>query len=243
VNGKTGTRPIPLIDSIPYLKDYLEHDHPMSGNPNAPLICGLRKGLGRHMSPIQIFKIYAGFKKQTFPKLLESPAVLPEDKQRIKELLMKPWNPYIRRHSALTEKARFLKEPILKMHGGWSRNTQMHLKYEHWFGNESNASILEAYGLIDKSIHLDLLRPKVCTNCGEPNKAAARFCAKCRMILSYDGYNESLERQKEENMTQATVNQLSEEVFMLRQQVEELISRYSHYEQDEGTAPTNGVET
>ena len=28
VNGKTGTRPLPLINSIPYLKDYLDHEHP-----------------------------------------------------------------------------------------------------------------------------------------------------------------------------------------------------------------------
>ena len=41
-------------------------------------------------------------------------------------------------------------------------------------------------------------------------------------ILSYEGYRESLERQKEEKMTQATVNQLSEELFMLRQEIEEL---------------------
>jgi integrase len=27
VNGKTGTRPIPIINSIPYLKDYLDHEH------------------------------------------------------------------------------------------------------------------------------------------------------------------------------------------------------------------------
>lgn len=29
VNGKTGSRPIPLIDSIPYLKNYLDHEHPL----------------------------------------------------------------------------------------------------------------------------------------------------------------------------------------------------------------------
>jgi integrase len=40
VNGKTGSRHIPLIDSIPYLKDYLDHEHPMSGNPNSILISG-----------------------------------------------------------------------------------------------------------------------------------------------------------------------------------------------------------
>jgi hypothetical protein len=142
--------------------------------------------------------IYDEFKKQIFPKLLESPEVLPEDKQRIRELLKKPWNPYIRRHSALTEKARILKDPILKMHAGWSGSSQMHLKYLHYFGNESNESLLEAYGIIDKGIQLDQLRPKQCPNCSEPNKIDSKFCSKCRMVLSYDAYNETLEQRKEE---------------------------------------------
>ncbi len=46
VNGKTGSRNIPLINSIPYLKDWLD-DHPLRGNPNAPLICGYSKSVGR----------------------------------------------------------------------------------------------------------------------------------------------------------------------------------------------------
>jgi integrase len=50
VNGKTGTRSIPLINSIPYLKDYLDHEHPQDKNPNAPLICGIGKKLGRHIT-------------------------------------------------------------------------------------------------------------------------------------------------------------------------------------------------
>jgi hypothetical protein len=98
----------------------------------------------------------------------------------------------------------------------------MHLKYLHYFGNESNESLLEAYGIIDKGIQLDQLRPKQCPNCNEPNKLDSRFCGDCRMILSYDTYSESLENQKVENMTQATVNQLSEKVFRLIQEVEEL---------------------
>lgn len=52
--------------------------------------------------------IYDEYKKHVFPKLLESPDVLPEDKQKIVELLKKPWNPYIRRHSALIEKSTIL---------------------------------------------------------------------------------------------------------------------------------------
>ena len=197
VNGKTGSRPIPLIDSIPYLKDYLDHEHPQPSNPNSPLICGTGKGLGRHISPKRVAIIYDEYKKHRFPKLLESPNVLPEDKQKIRELLKKPWNPYIRRHSALTEKARMLKEPILKMHAGWSPKSQMHLKYEHWFGNESNESLLEAYGIVASGQQIDQLRPKQCPNCSEPNKPDCKFCNKCRMVLTYDAYTETLENQKE----------------------------------------------
>jgi integrase/recombinase XerD len=197
VNGKTGTRPVPLINSIPYLKDYLDHEHPQPRNPNAPVICGTGKGLGRHVKPFGVYLIYRKYKKDVFPKLLESPGVLPEDKPRIAELLKKPWNPYIRRHSALTEKSAILKEHILRQHAGWSGSSQMHLKYLHYFGSESNTSLLEAYGLIDEGIQIDQLRPKQCPNCSEPNKPDSKFCSKCRMALTYDAYSETLENKKE----------------------------------------------
>jgi hypothetical protein len=43
VNGKTRSRPLVLIDSIPYLKDYLDYEHPQPGNPNAILLSGGKK--------------------------------------------------------------------------------------------------------------------------------------------------------------------------------------------------------
>jgi integrase len=200
VNGKTGSRPIPLINSIPYVKDYLDHEHPQSSNPNAPLICGAGKSLGRHIHSVSLFKIYHDYKKHLFPKLLESPNVIAEDKQRIKELLKKPWNPYIRRHSALTEKSTILKEHILRQHAGWSGRSQMHLKYLHYFGNESSESLLEAYGIIPKGQKIDQLKPKQCPNCSELNKPDSKFCAKCRMVLTYSAYSETMEdRQQKDN--------------------------------------------
>jgi integrase/recombinase XerD len=205
VNGKTGTRKIPLINSIPYLKDYLSNEHPQPGNPNSPLISGEGKSLGRHMNPGRIYQKYAEYKEKIFPKLLESPNVTPEDRPLIRELLTKRWNPYVRRHTALTEKAKILKEPILKMHGGWTQKSQTHLKYEHWFGNEHNESLLEAYGLLDKGIQIDQLKPKQCPNCNEPNKIDSRFCSKCKMILSYDAYEETLENQKEKEDRLTTI--------------------------------------
>jgi hypothetical protein len=41
VNSKTGPRPLALYYSIPFYKEWLE-DHPIKGNPNALLFCGLQ---------------------------------------------------------------------------------------------------------------------------------------------------------------------------------------------------------
>jgi hypothetical protein len=114
VNGKTGTRRIPLIDSIPYIKDWITNHHPQAGNANSILLCGFGKSLNRAIGVISLNRIYQDYKNKFFPKLLEDPSVPPEDKQKIRELLKKPWNPYIRRHSSLTEKSTILKEHTLR---------------------------------------------------------------------------------------------------------------------------------
>jgi integrase/recombinase XerD len=219
VNGKTGTRPIPLINSIPYLKDYLDHEHPQAGNPNSPLICGNGKSLGRHLSSMGIARVYIKYKTRMFPKLLKSPNINPEDKQRISELLKKPWNPYIRRHSALTEKSIILKEHVLRQHAGWTADSQMHLKYLHYFGNESNESLLEAYGLIDHGIQLDQLKPKACTNCNEPNKPDSKFCIKCRMVLTYDAYAETLKEQEKQKNEMEKISKVLDRIDELEKRL------------------------
>jgi integrase len=224
VNGKTGSRPIPLIDSIPYLKDYLDHEHPQPTNPNSPLICGNGKSLGRHISAQRIYNIYDEYKKQIFPKLLESPNILPEDKQKIRDLLRKPWNPYIRRHSAITEKSQVLKEHVLRQHCGWTPGSQMHLKYLHYFGNESNESLLEAYGIVASGQQIDRLRPKQCPNCSESNKPDSKFCAKCRMVLSYDAYEETVDSRREKEDAIAT---FSDQLMKVMQEVELLKNKQS----------------
>jgi hypothetical protein len=175
----------------------------MPRNLKAPLICGVGKGLGRHLRYFRMAHIYRTYKQIIFPALLESPNVLPEDKKRISELLKKPWNPYIRRHSALTEKSMILKENVLRQHAGWTPGSNMHLKYLHYYGNESSESLLEAYGLVDHDIQIDQLRPRQCPNCNEGNKPDSKFCAKCRMVLSYDAYNETLgnQKKKEDRLT------------------------------------------
>jgi integrase len=219
VNGKTGTRPIPLIDSLPWIKDWLSQ-HPQAANLNSILLCGFGKSLNRAIHIRSLDRIYYDYKNEFFPKLLDNPNIPPEDKQKIRELLKKPWNPYIRRHSSLTEKSGILKEHHLRQFAGWSPGSNMHLKYLHYFGNESSESILVACGIVTKDqSQTNVLKPKQCPNCSEPNKPDSKFCAKCRMVLTYDAYTETLEGQKQKedqlNAVQSQLDSMSSQIKSL----------------------------
>ena len=138
------------------------------------------------------------YRDDYFPKLLKNRSVPLEDKEAIKKLLLKPWNLYIFRHSALTHKSQILKESTLRDHAGWTMNSKMPSVYLHYFGTESSNSLLEAYGIVkNREKEINTLKPKLCPNCTEPNKPDSRFCVKCRMVLTYYAYSETLEKQQE----------------------------------------------
>jgi hypothetical protein len=87
-------------------------------------------------------------------------------------------------------------------------------KYLHYFGNESSGSLLEAYGIITKSdgpSSVDLLSPKACPNCNEGNTQDARFCAKCKMILTYHDYIETVQQQQEKELEMQKLQQKYEQ--------------------------------
>ena len=123
VNGKTVTRHVRLNNSYPRLKEWLSNGgHPFPGNPNAALFCGYgTKNLGRRVVPHTINAMYERYKKVVFPRLLNDPLVPEDDKRKIRDLLKKPWNPYVRRHTAATEISKNLKDSVMiDQYMGWS---------------------------------------------------------------------------------------------------------------------------
>jgi hypothetical protein len=96
VNGKTGTRNVRINNAYPRLKDWLTNGHPFPGNPNAALFCGYgTKNRGRRVVPHTINAVYGRYKKVVFPRLLKDPLVPEDYKRKIRDLLKKPWNPYV----------------------------------------------------------------------------------------------------------------------------------------------------
>jgi hypothetical protein len=199
--GKTVQRTVPLINSIPYIKDWIQ-EHRTGNNRNAFLFISLEKqSMYRNipLKPISLANLYRQLKLDFFPRLLTNPDIHEEDKNKIRLLLEKPWNPYIRRHTALTEKVKLLKsEYAVRQHAGWSKNSKMVEIYTHELGNESSELLLQSYGIVPASaLENDILKPRQCPNCNEPNKPESKFCIKCKMVLTYDAYSETLEKEQQ----------------------------------------------
>ena len=82
--------------------------------------------------------------------------------------------------------------------------------------------MLEAYGIVTKNnVPIDTLNPKICPHCSEGNTQDAKFCAKCKMIMSYEGYQEALESEKKK---EDELKIIKEQFSTMQSQLQMLIS-------------------
>jgi hypothetical protein len=214
--GKTRPRTIPLIDSIPYVKELI-NSHPSGSNPDSWLfVSSAKKSFGSRLTLDGLTYQYKYFyKPRYFPKLLDDETLPEADKALIRNLITKKWNIYVQRHSALTQKSKYLKEHVLRDHAGWTLSSKMPQVYIHYFGNESANSILQAKGILkseDEENSISTIKPRECPNCGEPNKREAKFCSndQCRMVLSYDSYHEIRNEDKQK------IDQLASDIELMK---------------------------
>ncbi len=221
LQSKTRPRTLPLINSIPYVKEWIE-SHPLRGNPDAFLFIALSdKSFANQLSENALYKQYTRtYKKKFFPKLLKDLSIPDVDRSHIRYMLSKPFAPYIQRHSALTDKSQILKESTLRDHAGWSMTSRMPSVYIHYFGNESSKSLLEAYGIEEKQCDTNVLKSRTCTNCNEPNRPDARFCVSCRVVLTYDEYLETLEKHKQKD---EEMQEMKKEINIMKEGQKELL--------------------
>jgi integrase/recombinase XerD len=206
VNGKTGQRTLALTDSIPYISQWLSN-HPQGTNKEAILLPSTRTD--KALQVRSLLRIYR-YHKEYFTQLLETENVSSEDKQKIKELLNKKWNPYVHRHSTITEKIGILNsDPKLRQFAGWTPRSNMHHRYVHLTGGESMKDLLKAKGILkEDKLLINKLQPKPCPNCRELNKPDVQSCWKCGFIMSFQAYQkEKEEREKKDQELQALRNE------------------------------------
>lgn len=103
--AKTGTGPILLTLSFPYVRDWL-NEHPFKNEPNARLICNLYNGAP--IRPEALHTMMSQLKKRIL-RLIETGEIKDaEERERMMSIIAnKRFNPYCIRHSAISSDSDF----------------------------------------------------------------------------------------------------------------------------------------
>lgn len=171
--SKTTKRNIPLVESIPYLREYFNAKNLEQDQKVFPYVKG------------SISKIITRIEKATKKKY-------PEFKKHL--------NPHLFRHSRLTELAsnRKLNEPQLRKFAGWSKNSNMPAIYFHLddssIRNEIIAQATDKKPKKPKIIGFETLR---CPNCSEMNNKFNEFCWKCGKVINEGMVIQKIKEQEE----------------------------------------------
>lgn len=130
--AKTGTGPILLTFSFPYVRNWL-NEHPFKNEPDARLICNLNNG--SPLSPDNVDKIMKQLRERIIRLLNKGEIIDVEEESKLEFLLKtKKWNPYCIRHSSMASDSDYLPEYALKKKVRWSMNSKQGTRYEKTYG-------------------------------------------------------------------------------------------------------------
>jgi len=196
--SKTGTGPILLTFSFPYVRDWI-NEHPFKNEPNASIICNQITGAPIHADTLNSIMRHL---KERIERLIESNQITDEsEKERLNFLLKaKKWNPYCIRHSAITADSDYLPEYALKKKVRWSMNSKQGSRYiKRRMGNELKNKILEYNGIITEEIQKKKPTQSICPRCDLSNVLENKYCSKCSYPLKPEAFEE-IKASEQENL-------------------------------------------
>jgi len=176
INGKTGSRRIPLISSVPYLNNWL-NDHP-DRSRESYLWSKIRGGSGDERISYRYLR-----------KMLE------KTKDRID--FEKPVNPHHFRHSRATYLANRFTEAQLCEWFGWVQGSDVPAKYVHMSGRDIDGAYARLHGMEEEEEKEEAkMAPEECPRCETKVEPKADFCYQCGQALSLEIAQE-IEKNKE----------------------------------------------
>lgn len=179
-NTKTGTRTIPIIFAFPFVRDWI-NNHPLKNDLNAPLFINLHSRKPRPISHRQLWAFFDRSKAQLNHRLQK-----------------RYWNPYILRHSRLTEYAKVLTEFQLKAYAGWTPDSPMSSVYVHLSSKDLAPNLLAHYGIEDaKTVAKPQPTARECQRCKHVNSVIDKVCV-CGNVLDVNTYEEIRVREDEQ---------------------------------------------
>lgn len=187
VFGKTGSRPVRLVMSSPYLLDWV-NEHPESNNPNSYVWLSQKKELicyGRIKDLLRDTAKKAGIKKRI--------------------------NPHSFRHARATYLAKRLSDSQLKSVMGWTQSSKMSAIYVHLSQRDTDDAILELNGVKREDEEKSVMQQKKCIRCLHTNKATSKFCEICGMVLDQDEADRIIKTDLEKDKINSFMNELSKD--------------------------------
>ena len=158
VTGKTGSRTLLLIESVPYLTQWLEH-HPLKNQKDAPLWVNTERPYGG---------LHVGHVSRIIRELGKRSGI------------QKPIHPHSFRHARATYLARFLSDSQMKTYFGWSPNSNMCAVYVHLSGRDNDEAVLRSAGIkTEDTVEQSPLLEKECPRCRAKNTGTASYCQTC----------------------------------------------------------------
>jgi hypothetical protein len=215
--AKTGSGPILLTCSFPYVRDWL-NEHPFKNSPDARLICSLLNG-----SPIKPEAMWTMMKqlRARIIRILESGSIPDENERKKLEYLIKTkkWNPYCIRHSAITSDSDYLPEYALKKKVRWSMNSKQGSRYiKMRMGNDLKQKILVQNGIISEQ-QIDR-KPSIlnCPRCSLVNAIDNKYCSKCSYPLVPSAFDEI--KEDENRRIQEIQQKYEQDMKAMREEME-----------------------
>jgi integrase/recombinase XerD len=195
--AKTGSGPILLTMSFPYVRDWL-NIHPLKNEPEARLICNLYTGL-----PVRPEATWTMLKllRRRILRLLDKGEIQDAvERKRLEYLLRtKKWNPYCLRHSAITHDSDYLPGYALNKKVRWSMNSKQPARYiKNRMGETLKNVILEHNGIQSEDSKKAAPVLRNCPRCFVTNALETKYCGKCSYPLTQEAYEDS--RTQEEKL-------------------------------------------
>jgi integrase/recombinase XerD len=222
--AKTGSGPILLTSSFPYVRDWL-NEHPFKNEPNARLICNLLNGAP--IAPDAIWTMMKQLRKRII-RLLENNSIEgQEEREKINYLIKrKRWNPYCFRHSSITYDSDYLPEFALKKKVRWSINSKQGARYiKRRMGEELKMEILARNGIIPKHEIKQKSSVQTCPRCELVNAIDNKYCSKCSYPLTPQAYEEiKLEENKRLKILEEKQKEKDNDILEMKDQIQMIMT-------------------
>jgi len=173
LDGKTGTRIVPVFECVGNLQMWLNFCRPLKPNE------GIWQGRFGPITPVRLGQILRTLSMSALGRRI---------------------SPHKLRHSCATEllKNPHFTEALVRLRFGWTQSSPIIERYSHLVNQDLENETLAAHGMKPaKELIVRPLHPVTCSRCQASNPVGARYCNRCSLVLDVEEAQRIAQRDQE----------------------------------------------